>query len=80
MQEPLVRKLMRLATFVAIFAVLCAIVGLLSIMFLFNVHGGILSFRVAPLCYGLEALAAALIAWRLARIIVPTGADRDEVV
>jgi hypothetical protein len=70
----------RIVIFVVAFALIGGAAGILSIMFIFNVHGGFLPLNIAPLGYSLEAVAAALVSWRVACIVVPKGTIRDSVV
>ena len=63
------------AAFVVMLLLLCAISGALSVMYIFNVHGGLLPIGLAPIGYALEAIAAVFFAWRFAVRIVPKDSE-----
>jgi hypothetical protein len=80
MKGTAVHLVKRIVIFVVTFVIIGGAAGILSIMFVFNVHGGLLPLNIAPLGYVLEAVAAALISWRVACIVVPKRTIRDSVI
>lgn len=79
-REPISRRLKRVIVLLAAFGLLCSLLGVPSIMYVFNVHGGLLPLKFAPFGFGLEAVLAALVSIRIAFSSVPRHVMRRNIV